>query len=253
MTWVAPTENPDEYTKIWSRPKAGHKYLVSIDTAGGVGSDSSVMNIFDITEYPSGGIAEQVAKYSCNTITPPQFAELVYDTAKYWNNAYIVGELNGLSAQVIDRLFNDFEYENIYYDYEDDTYGLTADKKSKPQAAVWFKEDLEADRFLIRDDETIDELGYFEEVKPGVYKAKEGRNNHDDCVMTCLWAAYFLKSPFFNDEKDTWGETAEVDQDYAENPEAEEALNVFLENDKEIHAENWLDNEEMSYYKNNQN
>lgn len=252
LKWETPIEHPDEFTKIWKRPVTDHKYLVSIDTAGGVGSDSSTMNIFDITDCPNG-VMEQVAIYKNNTIPPPQFAELVYETCQYWNNAYIIGELNGLSAEVINRLFNDLEYENIYYDYEDQSFGMYADKVSKPKAAIFFKDELENDRMLLRDTDTIDEIGYFEEVSTGVYKAKVGRNNHDDCVMTCLWAAYFIKSPYFLDERDTWGMESEVineNDDYKENPEAEEALNVFLEADKIEHGDNWLENDEMNRYNN---
>lgn len=243
-----PVEIPDEYTKIWKRKIPGHKYLISIDTAGGVGSDNSVMNIFDITNYPNEP-AEQVAIYRNSMCPPYKFAEIVYDSLLYWNNAYIIGELNGLSAEVINRLFNDNEYENIFYDYEDETMGIYSDKTSKPKACLMFKDELESDKMLLRDSETIDEIGYFEEPKPGIYKAKEGRNNHDDCVITCVWAAYFLKSQYFLDEKSTWYENSENEEDFPENKENEEALQAFLEQDKETHSEDWLENDEMNKYK----
>lgn len=245
LRWEEPEHQPDEYTKMWDRPIKGHKYLISIDTGGGVGSDNSVMNVFDITNYPLGA-ARQVAMWCRNDKTPPIFAEIVYESAQYWNNAYIIGEINGLSNEVLNRLFEQ-GYENIYLDYDDDTYGVYADKASKPKACMWFKEELENQRMTVLDNETIDELGYFEEVSPGVYKAKSGRNFHDDRVMTCIWAAYFLKSKFFEDEKDTWGGTVSYNEDGEEtsvDPEEEERLQAFIEADEKQHGEGWLDRDE---------
>lgn len=251
LRWKEPELKPDEHTKMWSQPKPGHKYLIAIDTGGGVGSDNSVMNIFDITYYPQHPV-EQVAMWRRNDMTPPKFSEMLFDSAQYWNNAYVIGEINGLSNEVLTRLM-DMEYENIYYDYEDETYGLYADKASKPRAVMWFKEELEGGRMLINDSDTIDELGYFEEVKPGVYKARVGRNFHDDTVMTCIWATHFLKSTYFIDEREEWFKNKDVAEENVENngltEEQEETLNAFLQQDEQMHGENWLDNDERGNYR----
>lgn len=257
-----PIQRPDEYTKIWSMPQPGRKYLIAIDTAGGVGSDFSVMNVFDITDCPNQA-AIQVAAYRRNTITPPAFAEVVYDSAIVWNNAYVIGEINGLSNEVLTRLF-DMDYENIYYDYEDETYGIFSDRASKPKAAMWFKEELENDRMTIYDSQTMDEIGYFEEIKPGVYKAKSGRNNHDDMVMTCIWTALFLKSQYFLDEKEEWGKIALLDTEWditnapldGVRTEEEDSLEAFLTNAKQETSEdneNWLNDDEQQSYRKRQN
>jgi hypothetical protein len=230
-----------------------------------VGSDFSVMNVFDITFYPHKP-AEQVAIWARNDVTPPMFTDFIHDTLSYWNNAYLIGETNGLSNEVLTRLFDEKEYENIYFDYEDDAYGICSDKVSKPQACVWFKEELEQERLIIRDSQTIDQLGYFEEVSPGVYKAKGGRNNHDDCVITCIWAAHFLKSRFFEDVRDTWninkpkkapqvkleppelqlGVTydAPLEEEAISDPDVEAAYDAFLERDEDLHGDNWLELDE---------
>jgi hypothetical protein len=248
LKWEEPVLAPDDFTKIWDQPKPGHKYLISVDTAGGVGSDNSVMNVFDITYYPERP-AEQVAIWVSNAITPPKFSEMVYDAAIHWNKAYIIGEINGLSNEVLSRIM-EMEYEQVYFDYDDETYGVYSTKSSKPKAAMWFKEELEGQRIKLKDNATIDEIGYFEEVSPGVYKAKTGRNNHDDRVITCMWTAYFLKSKYFVDEKESWAikinpETGEAAEEY--DTQSEEALQAFLDADKKQHGENWLDNDEMEH------
>lgn len=252
---LQPIATPDEYTNIWEYPKKGRKYLISIDTAGGVGSDFSVMNVFDITDCPEKPM-RQVATYRRNTITPPAFAEIVHDSLKVWNDAYVIGEINGLSNEVLSRI-QEKEYLNIYYDYEDETFGIYSDRSSKPKAAVWFKDDLENGRIELVDQKTLEEIGYFEEVKPGVYKAKSGRNNHDDMVMTCIWADLFIKSQFFLDEKEEWEKEnnyySDEDSDgFNEHNEENEALEAFLSETKqniEDDNDNWLNDSEMKNYR----
>lgn len=254
LKWEEPILRPDDYTIVWEAPKYGRKYLLSIDTAGGVGSDFSVMNVFDITDYPYGP-AKQVAIWSCNTKTPPMFAEMVYDCAKYWNEAFIIGEINGLSNEVLNLLMDKYEYENLYYDIDDQTYGIYSDKTSKKIACMHFKEELENHRMKIVDTETITEIGYFEEESPGIYKAKRGKNLHDDRVITCVWAAYFLKSKFFEDikedfDKERFEQNEEGGTTDNERIQAEENLQAFLDADKRMNTESWLDDEEMNQYRN---
>jgi hypothetical protein len=248
-----PLISPDDYTKVWETPKPNRKYLISIDTAGGVGSDYSVMNVFDITDYPQDP-AYQVATYRRNTVTPPAFAEILYDSCKIWNEAYVIGEINGLSREPLTRL-QDKDYEKIYYDYEDETFGIYADRTSKPKAAMWFKEELENNRLILCDVETCNEIGYFEEVKPGIYRAKPGRNNHDDMVMTCVWATLFLKSQYFLDEKEDWDKTDTYLEDGSEMGETDEDSDMrdFLDEQKEKiedDNDNWLTNDEMIRFRN---
>lgn len=264
---VPPMARPDDYTKIWKFPEATRKYLVVIDTSGGVGSDFSVMNIFDITDYPKKP-AEQVALWARNDVTPPKFADIVYDTLVDWNNAYVIGETNGLSNEVLSRLFNDREYERIYYDYDDETYGIFSDKASKPKACMWFKEELEGHRIKLYDQKTIDELSYFEEVSPGVYKARVGKTFHDDHAITGVWAAFFLKSKYFEDEQDEWKlenrqrrsnddeafipDNEEDGTSESEQMDAIEAWEGFLEADNERNGDDWLERDEIRRYRGGQ-
>jgi hypothetical protein len=250
---VDPIAQPDEYTKIWEYPKKDRKYLISIDTAGGVGSDYSVMNVFDITDCPFGSM-RQVATYRRNTITPPAFADMLFDSLEVWNDAYLIGEINGLSNEVLTRI-QERDYTNIYYDYEDESFGIYSDRSSKPKAAVWFKDELENGRIELNDVNTIEEIGYFEEVRPGVYKAKSGRNNHDDMVMTCIWAVLFIKSQYFLDEKEDWGKDEPWYDDDTSMPDGTsqetEQLGAFLNDaQQEIDSDNdnWLQESEMQRF-----
>ena len=260
---------PDEWSKVWKRPKLGHKYVISCDVGGGVGSDFSIINVFDVTGYEQGHVSEQVAIWRCNTLPPTRMAEYVYNSAKYWNDAYVIIEINpgGYGDDVCAELFNEYEYENLYYDIERGEYGVLSTKSTKPRSCQFFKDDLERGKIMLYDEETIDEIGYFEEVRAGVFKAKDGKNLFDDCVMTCIWFSYFLHSPFFEGEMyewqqknikeenpELWHKLNRVDNNddpiiNEADPEMEDAFESFLRADAdENDPDNWLLDSEVSRY-----
>jgi hypothetical protein len=255
LKWSEPMLQPDDFTKVWQMPKSGRRYVICIDTGGGVGSDYSIMNVFDITEFPNEP-AEQVAIWKNNKTPPNEFADVLKAACEYWNDAYTIGETNGLSAEVLSRLFNDYEYENIFMDMENGgTFGVFSTRKSKPVAALNFKELLEKGLIILHDSETIDEIGIFEEVSPGVFKAKTGKDLHDDCVITCLWLGYFLRSSYFEDEKSMWGNENGYSKQFSEdadeyNEDANiEAIEAFLEADKKENGDDWLEQDEHRAYR----
>lgn len=259
---------PDDYTHMWEQKIPGHKYCIVVDIGGGVGSDFSVINVFDITSISKGGPAVQVAIWRCNTIPPPKMSEYVLSSARYWNNAYVVIETNpaGYGDDVQKELFDKHDYENLYFDTERAEYGILWTKANKPKACQDFKKDLENQKIIIRDSETIDEIGYFEEQSPGVFKSKQGKNLHDDCVMTCIGFAHFLNSEFFQGElfeleqnamkkkdPEAWYQTNNTTPD--ETPlddttsEDQEAWDAFIAADEaENDPENWLHNDEVNYF-----
>ena len=52
---------------------------------------------------------------------------------------------------------------------------------------------------ILNSDIVINELGFFEEVRRGVFEARRGNSFHDDTVTTAYWASYCLRSRFFED------------------------------------------------------
>jgi len=262
---------PDEWTKMWTQVKPGHKYAISCDVGGGVGSDFTIINVFDITGVANGMACEQVAIWRCNTLPPTQLAEYIFNSGKYWNDAYVIIEVNpgGYGDDVCADLFNNYEYENLFFDIDRGDYGVLATRTTKPKACQSFKDDLESGKIILNCDQTIDEIGYFEEVRPGVFKGKEGKNLYDDCVMSCIWFSYFLHSGFFEGEVYEWEqkdilqhdpelwyrmnrthpeETSLNDASY--DPDAEEAFEGFLSADAEMHdPDNWLLDSEVRDFK----
>jgi hypothetical protein len=253
---VEPINQPDLHTKYWNTPKRGRRYCVSLDISHGIGADFSVANVFDITDGPNH--TEQVFCYRRNDINVPEFTDIVYKIAKEWNNAYIIAETNGNLGEELIRLLSaePYEYENLFYDYEKNRFGVFASRNTKPVSCAWLKEFIEQKNLIIKDKSLMEEFGYFEEIKENVFKSAKSKSCHDDLVMTCVWLSYFLKSKYFEDIKDSWPlEDAEnFDDDNSESNEnhAYDVWNSFLQKDFTDVEENWLDrdiNQNSNYEK----
>lgn len=94
---------------IWKDPKKQHSYMLCCDVATGAKGDSSTIQVFDRSSK------EQVAEYQNNEITPARFAEVVFDVAKYYDNAFVIIEDNAKGHAVNVRLENELGYYNLYY------------------------------------------------------------------------------------------------------------------------------------------
>lgn len=246
---VEPTETIEEHMKYWNRPVRGRKYAVTVDVSNGVGSDFSVANVWDTTDWAKTAKAEQVACYRRNDINVPDFTKVVYELGKEYNDAYLVIETNAnLGAEMVRTLQEEpYEYENLFFNHERNEFGIYSTKSNKPVACAWFKELLEGGQILLKDEMLIKEIGYFEEVSPKVFKAKNTKGCHDDTVMTAIWFSHYLKSKFFADLVDMWEELGYEDE-YAldedgrtlEDRNDQEVWDAFLDADHDEH-DNWLD------------
>lgn len=197
-----PSWMPEEGYSIWKQPMRNRLYGFGVDVSKGAGNstDYSVINIFDLTDFSSTGRYEQVAMFRRNNIVLFDFIEKIYDLSKQFFNPMIVVENNTTGEVICKVLYNDKEYENIYFDYDRVEHGINANLKSKPMALNFFKNDIENGRLLLRSNDMHTELSYFEEVNPGIFKARPGRNLHDDTISSAYWISYALRSRYFQDD-----------------------------------------------------
>lgn len=242
MKAITPIEQPDEWTKYWALPELGRRYAISVDISQGVGSDYSVANVFDVTEAPER--ITQVCCYRRNDINVPDFTKIVYQMARYFNMAYLIIETNnGLGDEMQRTIFDEpYEYENCFFDHDRQKYGIYATRGNKPTSCNYLKEFVESKKLILNDETLIEEIGYFEELRENVFKAKNSKGCHDDTVMTCVWLAYFLKSRYFEDEKDSWALEANPPPE-SQDENAYDVWNDFLNKDYMEVEENWLDRE----------
>lgn len=178
--------------EIWEHPKEKSLYVMGVDTGKGIGADSSTICVLRIESTEE---IYQVATYKSDMILPYDYAEIVNGISEYYN-AYIMIENNDQGATVADKLWYEFENPRIL-NCDKKGIGIRATKKSKPDACLHMKRLIDNGFVKINHFETIRQLSIFEEVSPNVFKCP--RMEHDDCVMSLLWALYFTITPFYDE------------------------------------------------------
>jgi hypothetical protein len=183
-------------------------YVVVVDTAAGVGGDSSAFSIVRVDQIPY----KLVAVYHNNMISPLLYPNIIHKWAKHYNEAWVLIELNK-SEQVPYILHNELEYENIIYVSRTTKgqfvtggfggnatqYGVLTDKKTKRIGCSMLKTLVEEGKLEICDQTAISEISTFIESK-GSYAADDGY--HDDVVMTLVIFGWLTSQPYFKELTD---------------------------------------------------
>ena len=213
--------------KIYQNPIDGHQYVMTVDCSEGVGSDSSVFSVIDITSKPYN----QVAVYKNNKMNPLVFPDFIYQVATKYNHAFVLIETNSVGKQVADTIHYEFGYENLAWVGEHAKFGqilmggnaarqqngLRTDKRSKRIGCSNAKQLIESNLLTINDYDTIMELSTF--VQKGTsFEADEG--THDDLVMTLVILGWMSTQSYFQALNDSDARNA-VLAAYKERLEAE--------------------------------
>ena len=187
----------------------GHRYVITVDTSEGKGFDYSTFHVTDITEMPY----QQCATFRSNLITPVEFAQIIHNTAKTYNNAMVLIEANSLGPQVADVLYDDFEYENVLFTESAGSKGKRVSNGSgkmlekgikmsipvKSLGCSLLKLLIEQNQYIINDFHTIEELSRFSR-KNKSFAAEDGY--HDDMVMALVVFAWLTDQQYFRDMTD---------------------------------------------------
>jgi hypothetical protein len=208
LSSVEPVYRSETGLDVYEEPKKGRIYVLTADTARGVGGDYSAFTVVDVTETPY----KLVAKYKNNHIAPMLFPNFIFKVARDYNNAYVLVETNDIGGQVADILHMDLEYEQILCTVQENgktiisagfgkatTLGVRTTKSVKRQGCFAIKSLVEENKLLCFDADTIMEFSTFIE-KNGTYVADEGY--HDDLVMTLVLFAWLTTNPYFRDLTD---------------------------------------------------
>ncbi len=183
-----------EAVKYYKLPDLSHTYVITVDTARGVGLDYSVAVVWDVSSYP----IEQVAVYRDNEISPLIYPNLIYNLALQYNHAHILVEANDLGATVASTLNDDLEYEFLISDNSRDRrkyqLGVMTTKKTKRIGCAVLRNLLESNKLIIQDKDTLFELANFVAVS-GSYAAD--KSFHDDCVMCAVMLSWFSTTEDF--------------------------------------------------------
>ena len=190
---------------IYEEPQEDKYYVISADTARGIGGDYSAFIVVDITQMPF----KVVGKYRDNKISPLLYPDFINKVAKDYNGAYVLLETNDIGQQVVDILHQELEYENIFSCVQEknkqyvspgfgkqSTLGVRTSKAVKRQGCLALKSLIEEQKFLLFDAECIRELSTFVE-RSGTFAADEGYL--DDLAMCMVLFAWLSTNTFFKD------------------------------------------------------
>lgn len=182
----------DGYLKIWKLPEDDRVYVMGVDTAEGVGLDSSVVQVLDITNLNK---IEQVACYANNRIDPTAFTEVVEQIAIMYGKPVMTVERNGCGGQVCDRLYIDKAYPHFVCHGNDTNKksraGVNSSQNTRGPAVTNMKYWLsDKKQVIIHDGDFLESLYHFVRTNTGRWEAE--KNYHDDLEMALTWALYPL-------------------------------------------------------------
>lgn len=193
----------------YERAEKGHTYCIVADTSRGKGLDYSAFQVIDISSLPY----KQVMVFRDNFITPIDYADVIYQTAKLYNNASCLIEINDIGQQVADYIFYEYEYEHVISTtnagrlgkkvsggFSPNTdRGIRTTKNVKSIGCSIAKLLIEQNQLIVNDWNTINELSTFSK-KGTSFEAEEGC--HDDLVMCLVLFGWLTDQSFFKELND---------------------------------------------------
>jgi hypothetical protein len=176
---------PEMGVWVWKYSLSEHKYIISADVARGDAADYSAFHVIDINE------SEVVAEYK-GKIPPDQFAILLSEAGKRYNDAVVCPENNSYGYAVVMKL-NELSYPNLYYKNQKDKFaamygeskihkaGFTTSGTSRTQILTKLEEVLRNRHIKTYSSRLYDEVKTF--VWKG-NKAQAQRGANDDLVIS---------------------------------------------------------------------
>lgn len=204
-TPIAQSEGMSQYEK----PQKDHSYAMIADVSRGKGLDYSAFSVIDITNMPY----KQVCTFRDNFIGPVDYATILYNVAKMYNEAHLMVEINDIGGQVSDILYLDYGYENLVFTEnagrsgkrvsggfgKNVDRGVRTTKSVKAVGCSVLKMLIEQNQLIIQDFNTIQELSRFSR-KGNSYEAESG--SHDDLVMGLVLFSWLSDQSYFRDLTD---------------------------------------------------
>ena len=172
--------------EVFYKPEKDHSYAITVDVSRGRHHDYSAFTVVDTTSMPY----KVCAVYKDNTITTLEFPHLIYNTAKQFNDAFILVEINDLGEEVSNTIWYEYEYENLYFTSGNELSqvkgypGVRTTAKVKALGCSVLKDLIEKDQLIINSHRIVEELGVF--VKHRKSYAAENEQINDD-LCTTLW------------------------------------------------------------------
>ena len=132
-------ETNDGPFKIWCHrdsrgvPVNSGQYVIGCDISAGLGGDYTSNSVMFVLDTVTG---QQVAEFATNTVRPEAFADMSIAASKWFNNAYLIWEMNGPPGGAYTKQILERKYPYIYYrEIENKSY------RKKTKNPGWFSTD----------------------------------------------------------------------------------------------------------------
>ena len=195
------------------KPIKQHQYTMVCDNSKGVGLDHQAFSVIDVTAMPY----QQVCVYYNNATLPGDYAEVIHNTAKIYNNATVLVEINSPAGETITNLLlEEYEYDGLLFTESAGRAGkrismggggtkngidkgINTTHVVKAKGCTILKALVENQQLIIHDHNTIEELSTFSK-KGKSYEAESGK--YDDLSMTLVLFAWLTDNQFFKEMTD---------------------------------------------------
>lgn len=193
--------NKDNF-EVFHPPTKDRTYVMTVDTSRGRHRDYSAFVVIDVTEMPY----QVVATFKDNEISTLEYPHLIYNTARQYNDAFVLIEINDLGEEVSNTIWHDYEYENVYFTRGNELSqtrgypGIRTTSKVKSLGCSVLKELIEKDQFVVNSHKIIEELGLFV-IYRKTYASQDPIVNDDLCTGMWLFA-WLTKQEIFQEVTD---------------------------------------------------
>ena len=154
------------------------EYILSLDPSSGI-EDPSSFNVIS----PDG---EEVAYWN-EYLDPDQVVEVAHALGKYYNDATIVVERNGIGQYILQRLLTSKFYPHIYHG--DKGHGILTSVATKEPMLATLQSLMTDGKLKFHNQKIREEMPTF---RADTLKAEKG--SHDDAVMSAALAAFVFKN-----------------------------------------------------------
>ena len=199
---LAERESLLDLLQIWEYPRKGHRYVMGVDVADGIGQDRSVCDVFRMATIEE--CEEQVAQYISDSIPPRAFAHVVDALGHLYKwpdgrEAMAAIECNNHGLSVQDTLQLHLGYRHFYIwevlDQADPQkrfttrMGWVTTNRTRPILLDQFYTGVTTidpitgySDCRINSSWTLDEMRDFQ-TEGALWEAEAARGAHDDCII----------------------------------------------------------------------
>ena len=169
--------------RVWEDPDPSYEYIIGVDTALGRELDYSA---FQVVNAYNGEI---VAEFYSNKTPINEFSKILATEGVNYNTALVIVERNTIGNNVLDWLYNQYEYENVWHD-EKGNPGFQVTLKNRDQILADLEQAIRTNVVKINSERTLKELNAFILTESG--KVAADKNSHDDLIMSLALAIHGL-------------------------------------------------------------